>query len=57
MIANLLKQYEALIEQIREAIIVLDKKTTDFGSINFLEELITQYEKTAWIMRSLKNKD
>ncbi len=37
MIINLLKQYEMLIEQIREAIIVVDKKTTDFGTINFLE--------------------
>jgi starvation-inducible DNA-binding protein len=56
MIINLLKAYEELIEQIRAAIIALDKKTTDFGSINFLEELITQHEKTAWIMRSLTEK-
>lgn len=56
MIVNLLKQYEALIEQIRAAIITLDKKTTDFGTINFLEELITQHEKTAWMLRSLTEK-
>jgi starvation-inducible DNA-binding protein len=56
MIVNLLKQYEALIEQIRAAIVTLDKKTTDFGTINFLEELITQHEKTAWMLRSLTEK-
>ncbi len=57
MISNILKQYEILIEQIHEAVIMLDKKTTDFGTINFLEELITQHEKTAWMLRSLGNKD
>ncbi|MBP6892638.1 DNA starvation/stationary phase protection protein [Candidatus Babeliales bacterium] len=56
MIINLLKQYEALIEQIRAAIVTLDKKSTDFGTINFLEELITQHEKTAWMLRSLTEK-
>lgn len=57
MIVILLKQYEKLIEQIRDSIVTLDKKTTDFGTINFLEELITQHEKTAWMLRSLGNKD
>ena len=56
MIINILKQYETLIEQIRTTIVILDKKTTDFGSINFLEELITEYEKTAWMLRSLIEK-
>lgn len=56
MIVNLLKQYESLIEQIRASIIEIDKKTTDFGTINFLEELITQHEKTAWMLRSLTEK-
>ena len=57
MIVNLLKQYETLIAQIREAIVTLDKKTTDFGTINFLEELIMQHEKTAWMLRSLAHKN
>ncbi len=57
MIVNLLKQYEALIEQIRSSLEKLDKKSTDFGTINFLEELITQHEKTAWMLRSLVSKD
>lgn len=56
MILNLLKQYESLIDQIRQAIVTLDKKTTDFGTVNFLEELITQHEKTLWMLRSLTNK-
>ncbi|OGB86185.1 hypothetical protein A3J41_03270 [candidate division TM6 bacterium RIFCSPHIGHO2_12_FULL_38_8] len=56
MIVNLLKQYEKLIEQIREAIAALDKKSTDFGTINFLEDLIMQHEKTAWMLRSLATK-
>ncbi len=56
MVKNLLEQYEKLIEQIRKSIITLDKKTTDFGSINFLEELIMQHEKTAWMLRSLSSK-
>ena len=57
MVINLLKQYEALIEQIRAAIISLDKKTHDFGTINFLEELLTQHEKTAWMLRALSGKE
>src|SRR3990167_3961548 len=56
MIVNLLKQYEKLIEQIREAIAALDKKSTDFGTINFLEDLIMPHEKTAWMLRSLATK-
>lgn len=56
MIINLLNHYETLIEQIRAAIITLDKKTTDFGTINFLEELLTQHEKTTWMLRSLSEK-
>lgn len=56
MITNLLKQYEVIIEQIRASLVTLDKKTTDFGTINFLEELLTQHEKTAWMLRSLNEK-
>lgn len=57
MVLNLLKHYEVIIEQIRAAIITLDKKTHDFGTINFLEELLTQHEKTAWMLRSLAGKE
>ena len=57
MVSNLLKHYEILIEQIRQAIVSLDKKSTDFGTVNFLEELIMQHEKTAWMLRSLTGKE
>ena len=56
MIKNILEQYELLIEQIRATIKTLESKTDDFGSINFLEELITHHEKTAWMLRSLTGK-
>ena len=56
MIAKLLKQYETQIEDMREAIIILEAETTDFGSQNMLEDLIEKYEKTAWMLRSIISK-
>jgi len=56
MITNLLKQYELMIEHIRQTIEMLEEKTKDFGSINMLEDLICQHEKTAWMLRSLSGK-
>lgn len=56
MVINLLKQYEALIEQITQALTTLEKKSTDFGTRNFLEELLTRHEKTAWMLRALAGK-
>jgi len=56
MVTNLLKQYELMIEHIRHTIEMLDEKTKDFGSINMLEDLICQHEKTAWMLRSLSGK-
>lgn len=56
MITNLLKQYEQLIAHIRETIEMLEEKTKDYGSINMLEDLIGQHEKTAWMLRSLTGK-
>lgn len=55
MVQNLTKQYEMLIAEIKDAITQLNK-STDFGTINFLEELVTQHEKTAWMLRSLIKK-
>jgi len=54
MIKNLLKQYEALIEQTRSGIKKLEK--ADIVSSNFLQDLTAQYEKTAWMLRSLSAK-
>lgn len=55
MIVNLLKQYELLIEHIRDSIQTLEK-SKDFGTRNMLEEIITDREKTAWMLRSLTEK-
>ena len=57
MVQNLTKQYEMLISEIKDTISELNESSTDFGTINFLEELITQHEKTAWMLRSLVNKE
>jgi starvation-inducible DNA-binding protein len=56
MIINLLKQYEALIEHLRDSIENLEKKSKDFGTLNMLEEIIADREKTAWMLRSLTEK-
>lgn len=56
MITNLLKQYELLIEHIRDSIDMLEEKTKDFGTKKMLEDLIEQHEKTAWMLRALTGK-
>lgn len=56
MIHNLLKQYELLIAHLRDAIEMLEEKTKDYGTVNMLEDLICQHEKTAWMLRSLTGK-
>ena len=56
MIVNLLKQYEALIEHLRDSIEILDKKNKDFGTKKMLEDIIEEREKTAWMLRSLSEK-
>jgi starvation-inducible DNA-binding protein len=53
MIAKLVKQYEIHIEHIRASIATIEEKTQDFGSINFLEDLLMKHEKTTWMLRSL----
>ncbi len=55
MIVNLLKQYELLIEQLRDGITILEK-AKDYGTKKFLEDLIEQHEKTAWMLRALTGK-
>lgn len=57
MVVILLKQYELLIEQIRDLIETLEKKSKDFGTKKMLEDLIEQHEKTAWMLRSLTGKE
>ena len=55
MVVNLLKQYESLIEQLRDGITHLEK-SKDYGTRKFLEDLIEQHEKTAWMLRALTGK-
>lgn len=57
MVLNLLKQREEIIDHIRSAITTIEKKSDDFGSINFLEDLVMRHEKTAWMLRSLAGKE
>ncbi|MCX5924342.1 MAG: DNA starvation/stationary phase protection protein [Candidatus Dependentiae bacterium] len=54
MVKNLLKQYEALIEQIVEGVKKLEK--SDIVTSNFLQDLAAQHQKTAWMLRSLSAK-
>jgi starvation-inducible DNA-binding protein len=56
MVINLLKQYEALIEHLRDSIEALEKKSKDFGTKKMLEDIIEDREKTAWMLRSLTEK-
>lgn len=55
MIAKLLKQYESHISNIRSSITEIDKKSSDFATSNFLQDLLGTHEKTAWMLRSLIN--
>ena len=58
MVINLLKQYEELTEQIRDGLVMLDdKKSNDFATVNLLETVLEQHEKTAWMLRSLTGKE
>lgn len=55
MIVNLLKQYENLVEHLRDGIEKLEK-SNDFGTRKMLEDIIEDREKTAWMLRSLTEK-
>lgn len=56
MIKNLLAQYDEHIEDIRDGIVILDEDTLDVGTKKMLEDLLEQYEKVAWMLRSLTGK-
>ena len=51
MIALLLKDHEVIIEQIREDSVFANNKG-DYGTNNFLCDLLTKHEKMAWMLRS-----
>lgn len=56
MIINLHQQYGYQIEDIHDSIAQLENKTHDYGSRKMLEDLLEQYEKTAWMLKSLLEK-
>jgi len=53
MVASLLADYEAIIRQLRDKITQSGEKLSDDGTADFLTGLMENYEKTAWMLRSL----
>lgn len=53
MVANLLRDHEALIKSVRDGIAVTGQDNRDMGTNNFLAGLIEKHEKAAWMLRSL----
>jgi len=51
MIENLLKDHEAIIKQLRDDI-NLTAELGDWGTNNFLSDLIMKHEKIAWMLRA-----
>lgn len=57
MLAILSKDNDTLIREIRKDLEVLEsEKTEDAGTVNFLEDMIEQKEKTAWMIRAYLEK-
>lgn len=57
MLAILSQDHDTLIREIRKDIETLEsEKTEDAGTLNFLEDMIEQKEKTAWMIRSYQEK-
>ncbi len=51
MILELLKDHEAIIQQVRKYIDDCDKKYNDTGTADFLTDLMKEHETIAWILR------
>lgn len=57
MLAILSKDNDTMIREIRKDLETLEsEKTEDAGTVNFLEDMIEQKEKTAWMIRSYLEK-
>ncbi|HTL47572.1 MAG TPA: DNA starvation/stationary phase protection protein [Verrucomicrobiae bacterium] len=52
MIDNLLKDHEAVIQQLRGDVQTTGEKYGDMGTQDFLTGLMEQHEKMAWMLRS-----
>lgn len=53
MLSNLLSDTEKTIQEIRKSIEIISE-TNDFGTEDFLVASMQNYEKTAWMLRSMK---
>ncbi len=53
MVYNLLVNQEVLIRHIRQGINTTEEKRRDMGTSNFLQEILVDHEKMAWMLRSL----
>ena len=56
MIQNLLSDHEAFIQKIRSVLQPLNDEYGDFGTNNFLTEIMERHEKTAWMLRATLEK-
>lgn len=54
MVKELLNDYRDLISKIRDFITEIDE-TDDFGTTDFITEIMMQHEKQAWILRRYMN--
>lgn len=53
MLKNLLNDYETLIRNLRNDAVTVSEKYQDAGTADFLTDLMSKYEKTAWMLRAL----
>ncbi|TVL98816.1 MAG: DNA starvation/stationary phase protection protein [Candidatus Brocadia sp. WS118] len=53
MVANLLADHEATIQNLRKAADICDDKYGDSGTEDFLTQLMEKHEKTAWMLRAI----
>ena len=57
MIADLLKDHEAIIQTLRSDLDSCADSYGDMGTSDFLTGLMEKHEKMAWMLRSLKSRD
>ncbi len=55
MIAELLKDHEAVIRSLRQAVADCAEKYADVGTSDYLTGLMEKHEKMAWMLRSFAN--
>ncbi len=51
MVAELLKDHEAVVVQLRKDITTSEEDNDDLGTADFLTALLLEHESTAWILR------